>query len=341
LTVTAGASGRRWGGLHLFEDQADRGDEYTFCPLEGDAPWTSANCTATVRVVEPGPLRAELEVRVALPLPAGLSADRRRRVGHATCLAVTRVRLEAGIDRVELSTRLVNRASDHRLRVRFRDRTGDPARVRAQSTFAVVERPARPAWNERWVEPPALTHHTAGLVCAGDLCLMTRGLPEYEAIPRPRGGVDLALTLVRAVGWLSREDLPTRPGAAGPQIAVPDAQGLGERRCEYALSLGGGADDAALVRATEDYRFGAADAPGRVDLDGVLDVDGERFACTAVKRAEDGDGLIMRVHNPGRRRGWVRVDRAVERCRLDETGGVPVDGPVQLAPYEIVTLRVR
>jgi mannosylglycerate hydrolase len=341
LTVTDRASGRSWRGLHLFDNQADRGDEYTFCPLDGETPWTSGGCRAGVHVVEAGPLRAELEVRLSLALPASLAADRRRRVGRVTCPVVTRVRLEAGIDRVELSTRLVNRASDHRLRVRFPDRTGNPARIRAQSAFAVVERPARPVWNGDWVETPHLTHHTAGLVCAGELCVMTRGLPEYEAIPRRGGGVDLALTLVRAVGWLSRGDLPPRPVHAGPAIRVPDAQGLGERRLEYALGLRGGAGDAELVRTTEDYRFAAADGPGRIALDGALDVAGERFACTAIKRAEDGDGLIVRLHNPGPEPGWVRVGGEVERCRLDETVGRRVDGPVALGPYEIVTLRVR
>jgi alpha-mannosidase len=341
LTLTDRASGRSWQGLHLFEDRADRGDEYTFCPLEGEEPWTSSGRRATVRVTARGPLRAELEVRLALNLPAALARNRRRRVGRATSWAITRVRLDAGIDRVELATRLVNRSSDHRLRVHFPDRTGDPGRIRAQSAFAIVERPARPVWDERWVEAPHLTHATIGLVCAGELCLMTRGLPEYEAIPRPRGGVDLALTLVRSVGWLSRGDLPPRPVHAGPAIRTPDAQGLGERVSEYALGVRGGADDAALVRACDDYRFAAADGPGRIALDGVLDVEGERFAVSALKRAEDGDGVTLRVYNPGQAPGWVRVSRRAERCRLDETGGEPVDGRVELGPYEIVTLRLR
>jgi mannosylglycerate hydrolase len=341
LTLTDLRSGQLWPGLHRFEDQGDRGDEYTFCPLDGELPWTSAGGAAVVHVAEPGPLRAELEVRVRLPLPAALSADRRRRVGHATCVAVTRVRLEAGADRVELSTRLANRASDHRLRVRFPDPTADPSAVRALSAFAVVRRAARPAGDDTWFEPPPPTHHTAGVVAAGALQLMTRGLPECEAIPLSGGGVELALTLVRGVGWLSRDDLSTRRGGAGPQVPTPDAQGLGERRCEYALRIGDG-DDAALVRAADDYRFDPADGPGRIDLDGTLEIEGERFACTALKGAEDGDGVILRVYNPGPEPGWIRAGPgAVERCRLDETGGEPVGGRLELGPYAIVTLRVR
>ena len=294
--------------------------------------------------MERGPLRAELEIRLTLPLPAALSADRRRRVGRAACPVVTRVRLHAGVDRVEISTRFLNRARDHRLRVRFPDRTGDPSRVRAQSAFGVVERPARPTWDERWYEQPHLTEHTGGGLRAGELCVMTRGLPEYEAIPRPGGGTDLAITLLRAIGWLSRADLATRPYVAGPLVEVPEAQGLGERRCEYAIGVRGAAGDAALVRATEDWRFDPADGPGRIDLQGVLDVRGERFACTTLKAAEDRDGVILRLYNPGSDPGFAEIGgavAAVERCRLDETGGDPVAGRVALGPYEIVTLRVR
>jgi alpha-mannosidase len=46
------------------------------------------------------------------------------------------------------------------------------------------------------------------------------GLAEYEA--REDGSV--AITLVRAVGELSRNDLPERPGHAGWPAPVPGAQ---------------------------------------------------------------------------------------------------------------------
>jgi 2-O-(6-phospho-alpha-D-mannosyl)-D-glycerate hydrolase len=344
LTLTDRATGRRWTGLHRFEDEADRGDSYTFCPLEGDAPRTSAGARATVRATASGPLRAELEVRLVLILPRALSADRRRRVGRVACPIVTRVRLHAGVDRVDLETRFVNRARDHRLRVRFPDRTARGGGVRAQSAFAVVERAGRPTWNARWYEQPARTAHTAGLVRAGELCLMTRGLPEYEAIPRPRGRTDLTLTLLRAIGWLSRADLATRPYGAGPEVEVPEAQGLGERTCEYALALRRDAGDAALVRATEDYRLEPADGPGRIVLDGILDVRGEGFAAGALKAAEDRDGVVLRLYNPGREPGFAEIAgavAAVERCRLDETGGEPAAGRVELGPGEILTLRIR
>ena len=128
------------------------------------------------------------------------------------------------------------------------------------------------------------------------------------------------LALVPAVGWLSRGDLSTRRGHAGPLIEVPDAQCLGERRCEYALSVRGAASDAELVRTTEDYRFLVADAPGCVELSGVLEVIGPPFGATALKRAEDSDGFVLRVYNPGRPHGWVGVGGAVRCGRWSAAG---------------------
>jgi alpha-mannosidase len=98
------------------------------------------------------------------------------------------------------------------------------------------------------------------------------------------------------------------------------------------------------VRATEDYRLEPADGPGRIVLDGILDVRGEGFAAGALKAAEDRDGVVLRLYNPGREPGFAEIAgavAAVERCRLDETGGEPAAGRVELGPGEILTLRIR
>src|SRR5205807_10650829 len=65
--------------------------------------------------------------------------------------------------------------------------------VRAESQFAVVRRPlAPPPPRVRWVEPPVPTAHTLGAVALGQLVLLTKGLPEYEA-----SSDGLRLTLLR------------------------------------------------------------------------------------------------------------------------------------------------
>jgi len=335
LSITDHLSGQHWDGFHWFEDDADRGDEYSFCPVEGDTPVDSRGLQARVRVLARGPVVAELEVALAPRLPRELRADRKARARSAVASPIrTAVRLAAGVDRIEFRTSVVNRARDHRLRVRFRA-PGSGRFVRAEGHFAVVRRPAEPVWNGQWREPPARTHHTSGMVAAGKLVLMSRGLPEYEAIPNRDGGVDLALTLLRCVGWLSWPDLATRPHAEEPHIPTPEAQCLGTHTFEYALSLRGERDDVALVRASQDYRVGLVSGPPGADPGGALSVDGEGFAFAALKGAEVGRGVMLRLYNPGDSPSEVRVggrDVAVRRCRLDET---------PLGPEEVETITLR
>ena len=69
------------------------------------------------------------------------------------------------------------------------------------------------------------------------------GLGEYE----PLGDGGIALTLFRAVGELSRNDIPERPGHAGWPAATPEAQAQGEFTGRFALMLHGARDDALIA----------------------------------------------------------------------------------------------
>src|SRR4029079_15413438 len=76
-------------------------------------------------------------------------------------------------------------------------------------------------------------------------------IPEYET---SREG--LRLTLLRCVDTISRPaGLPTRPLAAGPEIATPDGKCRGRHVFEYSLRFDGDElSNAALLRASQDYR---------------------------------------------------------------------------------------
>jgi alpha-mannosidase len=322
LTVVELATGARHRGLHRVEDEPDRGDLYNFCPVEGAAVWRgdAKGVARSVRVLRAGPVVSELELRV----------ERVRTV----------VRLVAGIDRIEFETEVDNRTRDHRLRVVFPVPNAGET-VRAESQFAVVERPlVREPPRVEWKEPPDATQHALGAVALGDLALFTKGLPEYEARPDPP---ELALTLLRCVGALSRSELSTRPGGAGPRIATPGGQCLGRHRFEYAIRFGR-LDETELVRAAHDYRFDFLSGPAGFGSQPPLGLEGDSVAFSCLKGAEDGDGVILRLYNPGRSAARVRVAGpfAAARCRLDETEERPLSRPtVELRPGEIVTLRLR
>jgi mannosylglycerate hydrolase len=335
LTVLDRLSGATVEGLHRLEDVADRGDSYTFCPLAGDRPRTPRKARA--RLTAAGPAWAELELSYELELPAALAPDRRRRASESVaCPVVTRVRLAARSERIEFTTRVANHASDHRLRVRFAC-PGQVETVRAEGHFGVARRCPRPVSSASWFEPPHSTEHTLGAVAAGGMVVLGKGLPEYEVTDDG----ELAMTLLRCVGWLSRHDLSTRRGGAGPELPVPGAQCHGDHLFEYAVELGE-PGDAELLRRSQDYRFDFVEGPPGVELEPPLaELDGD-VVFSALKAAEDGDGAILRVFHAGdEERGAgqePRLPPGARRCRADET---PLeDAGTRLRPGEIATFRL-
>jgi alpha-mannosidase len=338
LTVESRRSGRRFEGLHAIEDELDMGDLYNFCPVDGTGVWRCRD--AASRILSDGPVCSELEVRYEGERPVGLDSN------HRVMLSVrTVVRLVRGCDRIEFETTVDNAGQDHRLRVLFPvGKASGP--VRAEGQFAVVHRPLIPPEpRAQWCEPPDRTQHTVGAVALGHVALLTRGLPEYEARTRP-GGTELCLTLLRCVGLISRPSgtIPTRPLGAGPQTPTPEGQCLGRHTLEYALRFDAAClDDVELVRASQDYRSPFLVVPASVEFDAPITVEGN-VVVSCLKGAESGDGLILRVFNPGAEaaRTRIRGPVAIERVRLDEGGGTAVeDGLIDVSAGQIATVRVR
>ena len=317
LSVLDKLTGRWFERLHALEDEPDVGDLYNFCPVDG-AEIRRPESAETL-VLRDGPTVWELEVQ-ALNV-------------------TTVVRLIDGIRRVDFRTTIDNAAEDHRLRATFR--VGQEASdVRAEGQFALVHRPlVPPAPRTDWAEPPDPTQHTLGAVAIGPLALITRGLPEYEA-----RGDELCLTLLRCVGMISRPGgaIATRPICAGPPTPTPDGQCLGRHLLEYALTPGADElDDAELLRAAHDYRYGFLVAPQPVSFDPPLKIDGDVvFSC--LKGADDGDGLIFRCFNPTAAPASVRIagDFTPSRTRLDETE-IEIETGLAVAPGEVATFRLR
>jgi alpha-mannosidase len=292
--------------LLVLEDQPDIGDLYTFCPGGGI---TSAALVTCRRQDDALVLEHELP---------GVWIE-------------TTIRAIPGLGRVEVTSVVENEADDHRLRVLIRTES-DADEVRAEGQFAVVRRPlALAAPRVRWVEPPVPTAHTLGAVALGELVLLTKGLPEYEA---SRDG--LRLTLLRSVGTISRgPGMETRPVGAGPQIATPEGQCRGRHVLEYALRFDGDRlSDAALIRASQDYR---ADFLRGDPFGAPLELGGDVvFSC--LKQAESGTGLVVRVFNPNPQPETLTLSLPARRIRLDEEQDA--EGGFEIAPGEIATFLV-
>ncbi len=370
LTVRDKTTGSMFAGLNNFVDGGDRGDLYNYCPPEQDRTVTGPTEPPLIELLEKNAVRQILRIRSVLRVPASLASGRDARSEELVDLPIaTLVTLVSGARRLDFQTKVENRARDHRLRVEF------PTPIQAQKSFAaqafdIVAREIElPQATREWVEQPRPEKPMQGFVAIGDertgAVLAARGLPEYEA--RPDGnGTTLALTLLRAVGWLSRPDLACRRGDAGPEKQTPEAQEPGTHFFEYSFIPYAVASAAAGGEQPLDWHGARAQAisfnvPLRGAATGVHDgplaqagswVENSNadFVITAVKPPETGQGLIVRGFNAGLEgiQVLLRPYRPFARCaRVDlneeaqETLAVDADGRIRLGvrPREIVTLH--
>jgi hypothetical protein len=191
-----------------------------------------------------------------------------------------------------------------------------------------------------------------------------RGCSEVEALREGDGSTALALTLVRAVGRLSRDDLGLRPGHAGPPLETPGAQVPGPHRVELSWRLHAPEDP---LRTAEAHRFAvpalafageqsaaapSGDALGDGLRDGarLLEVDDPAVLVSAIEPPGDrtdrsGRAPIARVYNasPKPRRVRVRWNGAGARgLRVVDLAGRPAgDAGLEPGADGAVTLALR
>ena len=329
--------------LLSWDSVVDLGDLYTPSPRGPKF----APVFAGTRVVHRGPVRASIETRW------------RFRAGseHVTVRVELIVDADARFVRVRVTGD--NAAVDHRLRIRLATDVAAPT-VFADTMFGSVEQtipvvsdaerrmelPIRTAPLHRYVSVFNTTH---GATVYSD------GLGEYEA--DDAGGV--FVTLVRAVGELSRIDLPERPGNAGWPTHTPGAQCPGPFAAELALMLHGARSHAVIddiERTADDVLLPLTGATLRSALEVPAPVHGvalrgEGLAFATAKESDDGAWLVLRCANlveEERAGSWTLGGpvREVRASHLDERVGaaIPCDGDTIpfIAPARgVVTLLVR
>lgn len=373
FSITDKKSGNVYENMGYLEDCADGGDEYNYSDVTGDVPRTTLTERAAISVVENGPLRATVKVEYLWELPAQLTEDRRMRSEETKTVPVTTyVTLQKESKVLRFRTQIQNCCKDHRIRVMF------PTKIQteysyAQTQFDMTRHEIAPhifddsdmAENVKRIvvgarERSGITQFpqkdfmavTDG--CHG-VCVLNRGLPEYEVLPEE---TTVALTLFRSVGWLARTDLNTRIGDAGPEIFTPDAQCIREMEFRYGISLFDGTveESRLMERADEMNRSNpivqttvhSGELSSKVSFC-RLEADGD-VQVTGIKCAQDGNGIILRFFHIGKKNEKVRLDfgdtvKELYRTNLAEEEAEKITmengaANVETQPFRIVTLRV-
>lgn len=361
FTVTDKATKMRFGPLGYFEDGGDAGDVYNYSPPIRDRIRRSLDApTVTVESVG-GRYRQGVRVIAQWRVPIGLTSDRHDRSNEERALQIETTAWLTPADRhVTFETTIDNTAQDHRLRVVFE--TGRRTnRHQADSAFAVIDREQTAHDPTDYsIEVPAAVApmHRFVIVEDDSACavVLADGLPEYELKHDSDG--ELALTLLRCVGWLSQDALLMRPGGRSAwHNETPEAQCAGRHHYRYAfLPLSRGWHEhmpiinAAAEALLHPVRWYAGKGAERLRKDySALRIDPKTLVLSAFKECEDGAGTLLRIYNPidATVEGTVHFGdelRELRRADMEETAGEVLARGVRTfsdtwEPYAIQTYR--
>jgi mannosylglycerate hydrolase len=340
--------------LNFLTDEGESGNAWEHVSPTFDRKYNSLSVSARVSIVESGPLTSTIRAEYDFEVPAEYSDHGRGRSDVRATLPVSvEYTLTQNSPVVKVKLTVDNVAKDHWLRANFA--TGITATVSAaDSHFDVVERPIALPDSTGWVEPARGTHPLRTFVDISDgkhgMALITKGIYEYEAF---EGGDGLlALTLIRAcrIKLKVSEEKITELDDKGVQCP-------GVQVFEYCLvPHNGGYASAGLSNVAADYitpvrAVEASRGKGSLPLEGsLLAVDNLRVRVTAVKKAEIGDDLIVRLFNPTKQSESATVKFGfqpanVSLAKMDESvvedlAVVNETATVILPPKKIVTLRI-
>jgi mannosylglycerate hydrolase len=280
----------------------DVGDSYNYAPPADDV---LVDRPESVRVesLERGPVRASLVVRRTYAWPPDHDVD-----------VATHVEVRAGEPFVRLLVTFDNPAEDQR--VRFHVPLPQLAsHSYAEGQYAVVQRGLVAEGGHG--EMPLPTFPASSFVSAGGVALLLEHVSEYELLD----GRELALTILRSTGWISRNTNPYREEPAGPELAIPDAQMRGRHEFAFALYPHDGERPGPdVLEQAERYRLPFLAASGAGDPRELAQAEGLTL---------EGEGVVLTALGPH----VARVANETPEPRTVRLGGETLD----LRPWEVRT----
>jgi mannosylglycerate hydrolase len=298
-------------GVGRLVDGGDAGDLYNYAPPDRDLLVTEPD-RVEVATMAGGPVRGELAVRRTYRWPAALDpTGTARSAERAPVHTVLQAELRAGEPFLRLRVVVDNPCRDHRLRLHV-PLTGPADRSVAEGQFAVVERGTTAEGGHG--ELPLPTFPASGFVDAGGVAVLLDHVTEYELLTDPP---ELALTLLRSVGQISRDIHRYREEPAGPQTPTPAAQCLGVTATDLAIYPHKGAwHEDGVLALMECFRHDLLAAPGTGPPGTVLGLEGGGLWV-------EGAGVVL---SSLRRRGdWLELRLA---CQHPAPVAVTVGGRV-------------
>lgn len=358
VTVKDLKTGHEMRGLNSFVDCGCAGDMWVHREPELINTITSTGIGAKISVVENSRLRATVRVEIVLDLPVSLNQDRKSRsqVTAATSV-VSEITVKRGTKRVDFKTMLDNQCSDHKLSAVF------PTGIHTdlcdcECPFEVRKRPVNGQCRSDGREAEHLVRQTMKqFVDVSDgkkgVAIFSKGLMEFESCAHEGNGVELKLTLLRAV----TQTFPLHEDVFCSFDEEP-SQCRGRHVFEYAiLPHKGDYRTGAVLEKSRRYNMPLAAVQYGKGAKGHLPLQQSFFAfknsdtvLICVKLAEDRPCMVIRLNNSTDKpiketiefyrqlKEVYLLDLNENRLEQLKTAGCKVD--VVLEPFKILTLEV-
>ena len=364
LAITHKASGSEFGGLHYFEDSGEAGQAWMHVEPAVDQIVTSHGFPVAVSLEESGPLLARYRIEYFMTIPAGLDNagsnawerldgfdNSARRSDDTREFTITSlITLRKGARSLEVTTRFHNTAEMHRLRAMFPTNLSAAQTCHAESAFDVVERPIEPPRDSPWHGIGRRTYPMQRFVDVSDgqagLAVINDGLREYEITQDPERTI--AVTLLRAyevsvcvsaAGWEIHRDMKLSqcPGDHEFRYRIYPHTGRWDEGGVYGEVEG-------LTVPVEMVQAGAhgGDLPKRQSF---LEVTPNNLVLSALKQAERGEGIVLRLFNPTEEAldGAVTFFKPVEQAEfltLEELPGEKVEPDGNTVRFAVPTRKI-
>jgi mannosylglycerate hydrolase len=277
----------------------DVGDSYNFAPPPDDV-LVEEPIEQRLEMLEDGPLRR-------------VSVLHRRYVWDDKPVDTeTHFEQRAGEPFVRIRIDFDNPCEDQRVRVHVP--LLEPAdRSFAEGQFAVVERGLEVEGGYGEVAVP--TQPASSFVSAGGVALLLDHVTEYEVV-----GEELALTVLRSTGYISRNQNPWREDPAGPELPIPAAQ----LRGPHSFSFAWYPSTQAIHEQAERYRHPFLTVRGKSDAPDL---------CSHAGPALEGDPSVVLTALRRDHARLVNESRQPQRVRF-------AGNELELRPWEIRTIQL-
>ena len=359
LKLTDKSTGNVFDRLHYFEDSGEAGSPWVVKPPYFDQVYTSLNLPATVTLVESGPLKTSYQITLTMYLPETLNYERTHRSETLKPVEIKSIiTLKAGSKRLDVETKVNNIVEYHRLRVCF------PSDVKvdhhyADGQFDVIKRDLflgnDSTWNEAEMREKPQNNFVDISSDSRSLAIINDGIKEYEVLADTHRTI--ALTLLRS--FSINIDLLGGGGVDYREL-MKGSQCLGVQTYRYAIYPHTDKwDKAGVMESALEFNHPSRIVQcGKAMEKGTLPATELSFLSipkgmvfSALKHAEHGNALILRIYNPTEKaiKGNVSFFKPVKKAESTTLEELTIEKvtptakgqiPVSAAPKKILTLKI-